>query len=321
MNLVYNDTAYSTVMDTSGTILFPAVWKGTYEMTLTKFGYQQQVLSIPVSHDTSLTTFLLQEKSPPRELEVNEKTLVAHWQIPHYKKNLFTEDWSSGSFSTNGWTTEGGNNWVISTVTGNPAPSALFNWSPQVSGYSESLVSGTLDGEYAPVLLLQYDISLDNFGTTTLNQMAVEIWNGVTWNVVETYDNSTGSFSWIAGETEISAYSAQPFRIRFHATGGDSFDINGWYVDNIRIEGSETQAGQTNCVLGYNVYLDNMLSGFTTDLKYTIPGNQVQYGNSYDICVNAVYGERVVGPGLCTFHIRFPLASRKPYRHSNRGCR
>jgi hypothetical protein len=289
-NLVYNDTSYAAETDTTGLLLFPAVWKGTYELTLTKFGYQQQVLTVPVSHDTSLTAFLLQEKSPPRELEVNEKTLVAHWQIPEYKEELFAEDWSSAGFAANGWTTEGGNNWTISTVIGNPAPSAMFNWSPQVSGYSQSLVSTILSGEHAPVLMLRYDISLDNFGTTTLNQMAVEIWNGVAWNVLQTYDNSAGTFPWVAGEVEISAYSATPFRIRFHATGGDSFDINGWFIDNIRIEGSETPAGQTNCVLGYNVYLDNVLSGFTTDTKYSIPGNQVQYGQSYNVCVNAVYG-------------------------------
>jgi hypothetical protein len=289
-NFVYNDTAYSATLDSTGMVFFPAVWKGTYELTLKKFGYQDQVLAIPVSHDTAVTVLLLQEKPEPRELQVNEKTLVAQWQVPEYKKDLFTEDWASGNFAANGWTTEGGYNWVVSAVIGNPAPSAMFNWSPRVLDYSQSLISSSIDGEHAPVLTLRYDIYLDNFGTTTLNQMAVEIWDGTTWNVVASYDNSTGTIPWLADEVDISSFSSQPFRVRFHATGGDSYDINGWNIDNIRVEGSESYAGLTNCVLGYNVYLDNVLSGFTTDTKYSIPGNQVQYGQTYNACVNAVYG-------------------------------
>jgi hypothetical protein len=289
-NLVYPDTIYNTTLDTSGTYLFPEVWKGTYELKLLKFGYQEQVLTVPVSHDTTIAALLLQKQSPPRDLEVNEKTLVAHWRVPQYTEELFSEDWSSAAFTTNGWTTEGGYNWVISTINGNPEPSAMFGWSPQVSNYSQTLTSPQIDTRHAPVLILKYDIFLDDFGTTTLNQMAVEAWDGTIWTSVDSYNNSAGDIPWTAGENDLSAWSGTPLRVRFHATGGESYDINGWNIDNIRIEGSETQSGLTNCVLGYNVYLDNVQSGFTTDTKYSIPGNQVQYGQNYNICVNAAYG-------------------------------
>ena len=60
--------------------------------------------------------------------------------------------------------------------------------------------------------------------------------------------------------------------------------------------GSESQQGMVDCVLGYNVYLDNVISGFTTDTKYTIPGTQVQYGTTYNACVRSVYGSGISDP-------------------------
>ena len=289
-NMVYPDTCYNATLDTSGTIQFPSVWKGTYELRLVKFGYDEQSFTLPVSHDTTVGVLLLQENPPPRELEVGEKSLVAHWLVPEYKKDFLYEEWSSAGFTENGWTREGGYNWVISTVTGNPLPSAMFGWSPQVVNYSQTLTSREINTENAPVITLKYDIMLDNFGTTTENQMALEAWDGMSWNVLATYDNQSGSLPWYSAEQDLSSYSGLPLRIRFRATGGNSFDINGWYVDNILVSGSETAAGLANCILGYNVYLDNVLSGFTTDSKYTIPGEQVQYGQPYNCCVNAVYG-------------------------------
>ncbi len=289
-NLVYPDTMYTATMDTSGMAVFPSVWRGTYELKLSKFGYQNQILTLPVSHDTVVTALLLQEKPVPKDLEVGETNLIVHWQVPEYEKELFAEDWSSGSFSTHGWTTEGGSNWVISTADGNPAPAAMFSPAPQVFNYTQSLISAEIDPQYAPVLLLRYDIFLDNFGTTTVNQMAVEIWDGSSWTTLSTFSNSSGDIPWQSEETNISAWSGQNLKIRFQASGGDSYDINQWNIDNIRVVGSETQSGLTNCILGYNVYLNNVLSGFTPDTKYIIPGEQVEFGQTYDVCVSAVYG-------------------------------
>ncbi|MFH1937041.1 MAG: choice-of-anchor J domain-containing protein, partial [Bacteroidota bacterium] len=91
-------------------------------------------------------------------------------------------------------------------------------------------------------------------------------------------------------QSDISAYSGQNFKIRFRAYGDDSYDINGWNIDNVIITASETTAGLVNCILAYNFYLDNILDGVTTDTKYIIPGNHVQYGHSYEACVLAVFG-------------------------------
>lgn len=79
------------------------------------------------------------------------------------------------------------------------------------------------------------------------------------------------------------------FKIRFRAFGGDSYDINAWYIDNIKIMEEESSSILTSCILGYYFYLNNAITGFVTDTTYTVPGNLVQYGTSYNACVEAIY--------------------------------
>ncbi|MFH1161646.1 MAG: carboxypeptidase-like regulatory domain-containing protein, partial [bacterium] len=289
-NLVYPDTLYTYTLDTGSVAFFTGVWKGSYELKVTKFGYQNSVNNVSFTCDTTLPVFLLQEKPPPTNLQVHDKTLLAQWNVPTYSQLLFSEDWTSSSFATQGWTVQGGYNWLLSSVVGNPAPSAMFSWSPQVLNYSQTLTSKEISGVHSPVLTCTYDIYLDNFGTTTLNQMAVEIWDGTSWQLLKNYTNALGNIPWTTDQVNLPAYTDIPFRLRFRAYGEDSYDINGWNVDNIRVDASETNAGLLNCILGYNFYLGNVLSGFTAENKYLIPGNQVQYGQTYNACVLAVYG-------------------------------
>ena len=288
-NVVYPDTLYSALTDTTGVLLFPNVWKGIYELRINRFGYNELVLNTPVGHDTVIQATLLQIKSPPRDVNVNEKTLVVHWQPPLYEEDVMQEDWSSGDFTTGNWSVDGGFNWAISSSNGNPAPSAMFFWSPHATSYSQSLVSRDLQSDYAPVLELSYDIFFDNFGTTTLNQFAVEIWDGTSWTLLKNYTNSAGSFPWTTENIDISSWSDDNFRVRFRAYGEDTYDIDSWNIDNIRIHAAESQMGMSACVIGYNVYLDMVLTGFTPDTKFTLPPNLVNYGEDYQACVNAVF--------------------------------
>ncbi|TSA28547.1 MAG: T9SS C-terminal target domain-containing protein [Bacteroidetes bacterium] len=289
-NLVYPDTVYTVTMDTSGFYTFFRVWRGSYELSVKKFGYQDYSKTISLTSDTTISVVLLQKRPPPANLQVDSKSLVAQWEEPVFRQTLFLEQWNSGSFQTQGWSVAGGTNWIVSSVVGNPAPSAMFSWSPQALNYEQTLTSKPISGVYSPVLACSYDILLDNFGTTTLNQMAVEIWDGSSWTLLKNYSNASGSIQWTTDQLDISAYTDMDFNIRFRAYGEDTYDINGWNIDNISISASETEAGLADCILAYNFYLDDVLVGVTTDVSYEIPGNQVQYGQSYEACVLAVYG-------------------------------
>ena len=289
-NLVYQDTSYNKLVNSSGDASFSNFWKGSYELQVVRFGYNTYSQNISLNKDTILQVFLLQEKTPPSNLVINDSSLFATWKRPNPQKEIFKETWESGTFTANEWTIQGGTNWMISASLGNPQPSAMFGWSPPAVSYEQSLVSKTISGINAPLMKLKYDIFLDNHGTTSMNQMAVELWDGTSWHLLKNYSNANGDIHWTSQELDISSFSNNQFRIRFKAYGVDSYDINNWNIDNISILCGELYSVSGNCVLGYNLYLDNILCSFTQDTTYTIPPNLVHYGNPSEVCVTAVYG-------------------------------
>lgn len=288
-NLVYPDTLYVKQADTLGTAFFPKFWKGTYELKVSRFGYQDFIHDYSISNDTVFHVFLLQKKVAPTDLFVNDSSLIANWSKPLSSEDLFKETWQSGSFSTNAWSVQG-QNWRISSGIGDPMPSVMFSWSPEAINYSETITSKPITGQNSSVLRLKYDIFLKNFGTTSLNQMATEIWDGSSWNLLRNYTNAQGSIPWTHQDLDISTYTGLTFKIRFRAYGVDSYDIYNWNIDNIIVTGRESSSGAGACVLGYNVYLENILCGYTADTFYQIPPSLVNYGYNFNACVSSVYG-------------------------------
>lgn len=303
-NLVYPDTLYTKSPDSSGTAFFPGFWKGSYELKVSRFGYQDYVENFSISTDTTFPVFLLQSKTPPTDLAVNDSSLLSRWNKPSGSVELLHESWESSSFSTNGWIVQGPN-WGISAAIGNPNPSAMFSWSPQALNYEQFLTSKPIAGQNSAVLMLKYDVFLDCFGTTSLNQLAVEIWDGSTWQLLKNYSNALGDIPWTTQNLNISSYSGITFKIRFRAYGLDSYDINHWNIDNIIIEARESPAFSGQCVLGYNFFLDNVQCAFTTDTFYRIPPSLVKYRDSYSACVAAVYGSGPSAQNCTSFSCRY----------------
>jgi hypothetical protein len=291
-NNAYPDTMYVASTNTTGQVIFPTVWKGNYTLTVTRYGYTTYTQVVDIMGDMTIDVILLQVKAPPTNLFVDDRSLEAIWNQPVSTQSFFTETWSSGSFTTNAWVTDpsSGSNWSVYLYLGNPAPSAQFYWYPNLIGYDQYLTSKTFTNAGAPVVLLKYDIYLSNFSSTGDNFMYIEVWDGLSWHIVKEYAN-TASINWKTEYVDISTYAANnPFKIRFHASGGDSFYINNWNFDNISLVGSDGVTGYNPCILGYNFYLNTVLSAIVTDTVYTIPGNQVEYGHTYNACVNAIYG-------------------------------
>ena len=78
----------------------------------------------------------------------------------------------------------------------------MFNYLPNVFNYDIYLTSKSMAGIHAPNMQLKYDYYLSNYGTTNVNTMAVELWNGTTWSVLKTYTNQNGSIPWTT-ETDL----------------------------------------------------------------------------------------------------------------------
>ncbi|MEI7897913.1 MAG: hypothetical protein WCJ26_12820, partial [bacterium] len=307
-NSVYADTNYTRTTDTAGCVHFTGVWKGTYQLQVIRFTYPVYTQNVTIMGDATYNVMLLQDAAPPTNLAVNDQSLHASWSPPRAVLFQLDENFSAG-FAANAWVTSGGANWGVSAGIGNPAPSAMFNWTPAVTNYDQYLTSKSLAGVHAPQMKLKYDVYLDNFGTTNINTLAVELWNGTTWTVLKSYDNQGGSIPWTSETLDISSQTHNPaFKIRFHAGGADSFDINNWNIDNVKVLSTDGTTGPNPCVIGYNFYLNNVLSGYTPDTTYNIPPNQVVYGQTYQACVKAVYGSGY-SPQICvtfTAHYLYP---------------
>lgn len=151
----------------------------------------------------------------------------------------FLEDWSSGNFEELQWIPSSGN-WVISNEEGNPVPSVEFRRDPVQTDYSLSLESYPINasGMTQGKIWLDFNLKLDDSQPTGNEMLKVQVWNSDNrvWTTVAQYRNDDGSFTWFSEYINIKAYAMNKvFRVRFQASGLNSADIQGWYIDNIHI--------------------------------------------------------------------------------------
>jgi hypothetical protein len=290
-NTIFPQYAYNGTTDADGVVNFPEVWKGNYQLVVYKFGYEPYEATLDIMTNTySHDVLLLETAYPPSALYVDPVNIFATWVAPGVSLDLLEEDWSSGGFTANEWTFDPAQgNWQISASTGNPAPSARFYWSPSVTNYSNALVSKELSGLGMPNVMFSYDIFLSNFSSATLEEMTVEVWNGSSWVQVANYSNAGGNIAWTTHTHDITAHAqGQQFKVRFRAHGANSFNINWWDLDNIMVYG-EVADGGSRGVLGYYVYLDDVLAGFTEETSFQYQPEYVNYGQTYTAGVRALY--------------------------------
>jgi hypothetical protein len=148
----------------------------------------------------------------------------------------FTEDFTTGVFETNQWTTTGGN-WGIAGQTGNPAPSAEFSYNPVVSGYEQALESfyligsGYIDGN----IMLDFDLRHTLVVPSETETLSVQVYNGNSWVQVKSYTNAE-SFDWSSESINITNYAFdRVFRVRFVALGENTTNILNWLIDNVHV--------------------------------------------------------------------------------------
>ncbi len=217
-NTQYPDTTYFAVAPANGIVTFPHVWKGNYDIWVFKFTFTEWTLNDDINENKTYNVNLIENLYPPKNMFVDDRTLLASWNAAHLDLLVFEEAWNSGSFTTQGWTTSGGSNWGIATGLGNPAPSAQFNWTPSVTNYDQSLTSPDITGIGSPGLNLKYDIYLSNYSTATLEELAVEIWDGTAWDRIGYYNNAQGNIPWTSETKNIDAYSSSTFKFALEPT-------------------------------------------------------------------------------------------------------
>jgi len=149
----------------------------------------------------------------------------------------FNEDWRDASFIPNNWDPSG-ENWVFG-IDGNPPPGVSFSSSPQLTDYQETLSSFDIDGTGFDELEVVFDLALDNYSPLYENALSLEVMDADTgsWHqvlTISTDDNDGEDFPFSTYITDISQYASDRiFRIRFVASGQNSFYLNYWHIDNI----------------------------------------------------------------------------------------
>lgn len=117
--------------------------------------------------------------------------------------------------------------------------SACYPYSNIGSNYSQSLVSRELRTPDAANTWLRFQVRLDNNPKYTGSYMSAEVSadDGKTWTSLVDIPNDEGTFSWRTYEYPLAGVlkGAEFFKIRFRAHGKDSWTINYWYVDDVKV--------------------------------------------------------------------------------------
>jgi hypothetical protein len=264
---------------------------GTYDLVASKEGYFTKVYpGIVIQNGLNTTQNVILEPDLPQP-------------IP------FMEEWAGGNFDDNLWGFEPSQgNWVISATTGNPAPTARFNWSPSTTDYSHTLVSRSLttEAKSSEVVLLEYDLYLSNYSLETVEGMEVEVFAGGSWTTVASYDNQGGSIPWTSFSHDITSLVSGKgiFKVAFTAYGANSFNINQWEMDNIHVyetefvnfSGTITALATGDPIEGASINLEGVRYDVQTgpDGTYSI---DIQAG-TYDVTLTAEGYNTVTAEGI-----------------------
>lgn len=152
----------------------------------------------------------------------------------------FIETWDN--FAQNNWTVSTSNWAVSSTVTTNGTPPYIrFNYSPSMYDYASALFSIEVDATAAAGVRFMYDYHLDNYANgTTTEGMSFQVYDGTQWVEIENVTCLTPGridIPWTTSKWDISSLAAgRMFKVRFVAYGEYSFNIDNWYIDNIKFD-------------------------------------------------------------------------------------
>ena len=195
---------------------------------------------------------------------------------------LLSENWTSGTFGS--WTfSPSQGNWLVAaayTPVGGTAPNAYFNWSPSFTNYTYSLVSPVINGTGVTSASLSFLLQLNNFSTSTLEQFIVEYkkTTDLTWTTLQNYTNAAGSFNIAVNGQTLVGMAGFNFQIRFTAYGQNSFNINGWGLDNIIVNG--------NGGLSYTWSVGSGPGGLTSTTTNPTTGNALTANTTYNVAVS-----------------------------------
>jgi len=160
-----------------------------------------------------------------------------------FGQTLLTEDFSLGIMPPAGWTIDAHqSNWSISNSThaGGTSPEADFDYNPTFTGYSR-LITPQLNTTGFTSLTLSFDQYVDHYSGAYTIGVATRSGMG-SWNTAWQIVNPTASIGPEMVVTQIATtdVGSANFQMCFFFSGY-SYNINDWYLDNIKLEVSKNR--------------------------------------------------------------------------------
>ena len=221
---------------------------GTLVENLTTPSYNLTGLNAVTSYDFYVRSKCVRDMHSAWNGPANFTTLCDIFSLPYFEP-FGTPTVSCWSFP------EGQGNWDFGSSYTPPsasAPNAYFGWSPSITNYSHPFTSPLFNGVNFSEIKLDFKLYINNFSTSTVEQMAVEYktLDQTQWTLLENFNNSGGTAEFVRVNKMLTGMAGQEFQVRFRAHGANSYNINGWGLDEIKVHGEELPdilPGDSNC--------------------------------------------------------------------------
>ncbi|MEI8048561.1 MAG: choice-of-anchor J domain-containing protein [Bacteroidota bacterium] len=306
----YPNDVLTLTAPASGTVFFDNVLKGNYQLKIRKSGYTDYVMSVVLTGNKTIDAVLEDLRYAPRNLFVDDMTLVATWDAP--MAVAVTENFEGATFPPAGWLkTSSGIGWFASTNGGSaffPIPAhtkyAVANDDAGGSannGCCDYLITPSLNLTNAPAYVLSFQSYFDGaWGQSATVEMSTN--GGTSWTTIYT---ASGAASWKQIDIDLSAYSGPAglaaVKFAFHANDNAGWAA-GWAVDDVSIASGGIP------VLGYGVFLDATEVGQTPLRTWTFNPSNIHYGQTYVAGVAALFCSGYSAKNTYTFtsHFLYP---------------
>lgn len=313
------DFPYETFFMTtpsSGSVVFDMVWKGRYNVTLFKVGYDlYEIKDVVVSNNIVFNVVLSEKKYAPTCLYVDPVSLEASWCEPlktalqeNFERPVFPPaGWQSLALcDTTGWQRAidgSSSNWTIPAWDSYYAVYNDFTAGSDCNGCCEFLVTPALDLRESENFILTFDSYYDG-SSGQLAFVEYSIDEGANWEVLNQLVPAT---NWIEQESDLGMFSGEigPARIwlAFHADNAGAMG-SGWAIDNVLVQAPAPAANY----LDFPVFLNGAFVGLTTEPAWDYA--PLAYGQTYTASVAARYTSGLSSKDYFSFKSKYLFPPR-----------
>ncbi len=309
--LEYPYQVYYAITPASGTVVFDMVWRGHYDITAFKIGYDIYTINNTFINANKTYNIMLGEKKyPPTCLVVDPVSVIATWCVP--LRTALDEGFENSGFPPAGWQvlTEGDGPGWERTADGSSSGWAIPAWDSYYAMSNDYLAGSTSNGccDYliTPAMDMResegYSLKFNSFYDGAFGQLAFveySVDGGATWEVLT---QMTPATSWTDQELDLSAFSglSGPANVWFAFHSDDAGAIaSGWAIDNVLIQVPAPAANY----LDFWVFLDDAFKGVTTETTWDYA--PLMYGQTYTASVAARYTSGLSTKDYYTFFCKY----------------